>query len=151
MTMAVGSVAISLLTLGLPNGDATTRTGSGLALFLFDALVAAKAAQPTPVPPPPPALGGYDASFGGIGPFAPGYQQTVPVTQANINQVNAGRNLYFQDLCGTCNALATLVTYLQTNAKARVAIGQSLQRMPASTVEDTACKGPAVSQDIDIA
>ncbi len=103
MTLAAGSVAISALD---GSGGTTSRTGSGLALAMFDALVIAKAAQTTPVPPPAPTLHSTTA------PYSAGR----PATTVDIANANHGRLLYFQDLAGTCNGIASLIPYIVANA-----------------------------------
>ena len=172
MSMVAGSVTIAATSGGRPNGDPTTRAGSGYALVLFDAMVAAKAAQSPPIPPPVPILDGYDvAKYGGGGPNAPGYAKDVvtvpksgggtqrmagPVTADDQDQVNKGRNAYFQDLASTCTAIASVITYLLSNAVVNIGTmtvevtSQKLGRVPSPNTTGTDIDPPFSPVNIPI-
>lgn len=115
--------------------NGTLTAGTGAKLEVYTALAATIALEPLPV----------------LGATAPPYSAERPVLQNDIDLVKAGRVRTLREQARLANAVAALLTHLVTNGKAKVKTTDAgIQRMPASTAEDTACKAPATDKFLDI-
>ena len=134
MAMTAGSVAVTSST------NAPVRSGSGMAVAIFDTMVTAAAAASPAMPGAPPTLGSTSAP----------YSASRPVSATDIANSNTGALAYYQNLAVLANGLASgLVTYIQSNATAHVTT-QSLGRTPNPNNAATAILAPVAAVDVPI-
>lgn len=94
MSMIAGSVSVA---------NDESRTGSGMALAIYDADVATLVLPAVPV----------------LGSTAPPWNVTFPVSQSDVDTAKAGRLAILRERARQGNAYASaIVSYVQTNATA---------------------------------